>query len=296
MHWVRERDSFPAGMPGDADSHYAARPWVLEDPEGGLRMWYSGNDGTTSRILSAVRAPGQAWQRLGPCVGPGLAGDTDEFGVEAPSVVRTPGGYLMAYGGFDGDVTRLHMAASEDGERWDPLGTVLQRGEEDQLGATHPCLLQTGERWWLFYTGFGAAGRGGSILAAVSNTGASWDRVGCVLEPSPDEFGASAPCVTDIEREFQMFYASGPGDKMTIALATSPNGASWNRRGAVLSPSEDGPDSGSVDTPCVVRFTDGSTHMWYSAGLKGDTENVRQICSARFCSPEHPRGHPRVTG
>lgn len=287
MQWIREQHSFPPGVPGDADSHRASRPWVLEEQDGSLRMWYSGSDRTTSRILGAVKPQGQGWKRLGPLVEPGFAGDSDDYGVESPSVVRTPGGYLMVYGGFDGDVTRLHMAASDDGVRWDPHGTVLQRGDDDSAGATHPCLLPTGERWWLFYTGYrgGSAGGGGSILAAVSNTGASWDRVGCVLEPGPGDLAASHPCVIDVEREFQMFYVSDRGDEMTISLATSPDGVSWDRRGPLLAPSEAGPDSGCVDTPCVVRFMDGSMHMWYSGAPRDDIEGIRRICSATLSQP-----------
>jgi predicted GH43/DUF377 family glycosyl hydrolase len=78
----------------------------------------------------------------------GFAGDSDSYGAESPCVVKTPGGYLMVYGGFDGEVGRLHMATSEDSHRWDSQGTVMQRGPEDAGGANHPCLLMTGERWW----------------------------------------------------------------------------------------------------------------------------------------------------
>jgi predicted GH43/DUF377 family glycosyl hydrolase len=84
----------------------------------------------------------------------GFAGDSDSYGAESPCVVKTPGGYLMVYGGFDGKVSRLHMATSDDSHRWDPQGTIMQRGPEDAGGANHPCLLMTGERWWLFYTGY----------------------------------------------------------------------------------------------------------------------------------------------
>ena len=32
----------------------------------------------------------------------------------------------MAYGGFDGEITRLHMATSTDGVSWDRHGTTLE--------------------------------------------------------------------------------------------------------------------------------------------------------------------------
>jgi predicted GH43/DUF377 family glycosyl hydrolase len=84
----------------------------------------------------------------------GFAGDSDSYGAESPCVVRTPGGYLMVYGGSDGEISRPHMATSEDSHRWDSQGTIMQRGPEDAGGANHPCLLITGERWWLFSTGY----------------------------------------------------------------------------------------------------------------------------------------------
>src|SRR5438067_2520524 len=115
----------------------------------------------------------------------------------SPGVVRVPGGYLMAYGGSDGEHTRVHMAISADGHSWTGHGTIMQRGIEDALAATHPCLLITGRQWWLFYSGYDGAneGRHGAVLAAVSDSGASWDRLGPVLDPNAEELGASHPCV-----------------------------------------------------------------------------------------------------
>ena len=101
-------------------------------------MWYSGHDGTTGRILAAVQPPGGPWERLGVAIDAGFAGDSDEYGVESPCVVPTPGGYLMTYAGFDGEVTRLHMATSEEGRSWTAQGTIMQRGPMRPLApATH---------------------------------------------------------------------------------------------------------------------------------------------------------------
>jgi predicted GH43/DUF377 family glycosyl hydrolase len=88
-------------------------------------MWYSGHDGTSGRILTALRRPDGAWERLGVAIDAGFAGDSDQYSVESPCVVRTPGGYLMTYAGFDGEATRLHMATSDDGRRWTAQGTIM---------------------------------------------------------------------------------------------------------------------------------------------------------------------------
>jgi predicted GH43/DUF377 family glycosyl hydrolase len=202
-------------------------------------------------------------------------------------VVKTPGGYLMVYGGFDGEVTRLHMATSQGAHLWEPQGTILQRGSEDAGGANHPCLLVTGERWWLFYTGYPEAhgDQRSLVVAAVSQNGASWDRIGAVLQPEQDEIAVSHPCALEAARTIDLFYASSIARSTRIALATSSDGVAWDRRGTVLGPAGDGPDGSGVHTPCVVRLRDGSVRMWYAGLPIGDDELGYRICSARFPGP-----------
>lgn len=287
MEWVREgRVSLPTA-PGEPDAIRAWSPWVLEEPDGTLRMWYTGDDGTTSRILAAVRPPGADWERLGLAIDAGFAGDTDSYGAESPCVVKTPGGYLMVYGGFDGDVGRLHMATSSDAIRWEAQGTFIQRGSEDDSGANHPRLWIDAERWWLYFTGYSRSGGTdrSTILAAVSDTGASWDRVGPVLEPLAGEAGVSHPCVLEVSRKRYLFYASEVAGSFQIALGTSSDGIEWDRRGTVLAPGGGGPDGASAHTPCAIRRNDGSVAMWYSGLPAGDDALGYRICAARFPGP-----------
>jgi predicted GH43/DUF377 family glycosyl hydrolase len=287
VEWIREGAAFASRTPAEPDSLRALRPWVLEEAGHTLRMWYSGHDGTTGRILAAVRRPGGVWERVGVAIDAGFAGDSDRYGVESPSVVHTLGGYLMAYAGFDGEATRLHMATSDDGLRWTAQGTIMQRGPDEALGASHPCLLNTEAGWWLFYCGYDGSqdSRHAAILAAVSPTGASWDRVGTILEPVAGELAVSHPCVIEIARTFYMFYASDDGGTGSVAMATSADGLSWDRHGIVLPASDDGAEKGGVHSPCVVRLHDGSLRMWYAALAGGDAALAYQISSASFVGP-----------
>ena len=166
----------------------------------------------------------------------------------------------------------------------------MQRGTEDAVAATHPCLLITGERWWLYFSGYDGSrnSRRSVVLAAISPSGASWDRLGAVLEPAEGELAVSHPCVLEIAGTLHMFYASDDGDTVNIALATSADGAAWDRRGITLAPAGDDPGERSVHTPCVLRLHDGSLRMWYCALPAGDTALAHRICSARFPSPGRP--------
>jgi predicted GH43/DUF377 family glycosyl hydrolase len=141
----------------------------------------------------------------------------------------------------------------------------------------------------LFFTGYTGEGTTtrGAILGAVSETGASWDRVGPVLGPVGAETTTSHPCVLDIEREFMMFYSADRGREISIALATSPDGVSWGRRGSVLRASGEASDEVAVHTPCVLRLRDGSLRIWFAALAADDREGAYRIRSARFSAGLH---------
>jgi predicted GH43/DUF377 family glycosyl hydrolase len=272
------------GPNGDLDVLRAFGPSVLEEDDGTLRMWYSGHDGSTGRILEAVQRPGRRWEGRGLSIDAGFAGESDAYGVESPSVVATAEGYLMAYAGSDGADTRLHMATSVDGRLWKSLGTFMERGEEDAVGATHPFLLATSQGWWLFYSGYDGSGNGrrSSILAAVSDSGVSWDRVGPVLEPGDDEIAVYEPWVVGAQRRMEMFFVSDDDRRTTIQMATSEDGISWNRRGIMLPGSGEDVDTLEERSPCVLRLNDGTLRLWFAARPTSDPQADYCLCSAEF--------------
>jgi predicted GH43/DUF377 family glycosyl hydrolase len=283
--WINHHQVFsPEGSSTGPDSLRAFRPSLLEEDDGTLRMWYSGHDGSTGRILEAVREPGQDWKRLGTCVNAGAAGDTDAFGAESPSVVRMSGGYMMAYAGSDGADTRLHMASSDDGHEWKLLGTFLPRGEPDAVGATHPCLVVTGERWSLFYSGYdgGKEGRRAAIMSAVSEDGVAWDRVGPVLSPQPHEVAVTEASILVRRRHFTMFFVSDDGARATVDIATSDDGVSWDRRGSTLRLGRRHNDRSQLRSPAVLRLRDHHLRLWYAARTTGDPANGCRLWSADF--------------
>jgi predicted GH43/DUF377 family glycosyl hydrolase len=126
-------------------------------------------------------------------------------------------------------------------------------------------VVLSGDLWWLFYAGYDGSvnGRRSRILAAVSTAGASWDRVGPVLEPEPDELAVSEPWVIRVHGSFHMFYVSDDDDQTLIAVATSADGFDWDRRGTTVAPLQNG-DRG-VRSPCAARGRDGIVRLWYAA-------------------------------
>jgi predicted GH43/DUF377 family glycosyl hydrolase len=301
VDWAKQGDVLLPASAGDPDRLRAWQPWVVEEHDGTLRMWYSGHDGTTGRILEAVQPPGGSWRRVGVAVDAGLAGDSDRYGVEASCVVKVDEGYLMAYDGFDGRNSCLHLARSADGHNWTSEGPIVP-GKGRPLAGHTPSLLIGGDQRWLFYSAAvgGSAGNGSSgakgtngaggphrmaILAAISKPGGPWKPVGSVLEPEQGEVAVSHPCVVEISRTLYMFYASENGQQSSVALATSPDGVEWERRGIAVAATDDDPDTWAVTAPCVVRLRDGSIWMWYSRRPWGDDRLAYAIGSAVFPGP-----------
>jgi hypothetical protein len=99
------------------------------------------------------------------------------------------------------------------------------------------------------------------------------------------ELAVTHPCVIVIARTFYMFYASDDGERVSIAMATSADGLTWDRHGTILKAAGSGPEAQHVHTPCAVRCHDGSLRLWYAGLAAGDTRLGYRICSARFSGP-----------
>ena len=115
-------DRIRTGNSGAWDSYEVCCATVIED--GGLvRAWYAGRDGANApwRIGLAESSDGIAFQKHpnNPVLREGAAGDFDEDGVAAPSVLSTRGLYRMWYEarGFFG-ATSIGYAVSTDGVHW----------------------------------------------------------------------------------------------------------------------------------------------------------------------------------
>jgi predicted GH43/DUF377 family glycosyl hydrolase len=146
----------------------------------------------------------------------------------------------------------------------------------------------TGERWWLFYSGYDGSdnGRRATIMAAVSPNGAAWDRVGAVVEPTRDEVAVSEPWVLVRHRHFIMFYVSDVAARSAIDMATSDDGVTWDRRGTILAPGDVGDGSGLVRSPTAIHLNDGRLRLWYATHTAGDPADGYHLWSADLAAAD----------
>lgn len=236
IQWIRDpRNPILPPRPGEFDSNRCMNPWVVATGEGAYRLYYSGGDSTGRQRIGVATASiddAGKWTREGPLFETGAAGAFDARWCVLPHVVRF----------------------------------------EQNL-------------WRLFYTG--NAGRGSGLAAfpgigyATSADGKNWKRndEGAVISRSgeagdPDTIGIAGGSVIRVGDEWRFYYTGCPttgkahalNQQKTICLATSADGLTWTKLGAVMlrDPDRDYEDIG-VAGPVVHRDDDGLFRMWYSA-------------------------------
>ncbi len=128
IHWTWMPHDVRMPFGGTYDRDYAYQPDIVPLPDGMLRMYYTGHDGSAWRIVSAVSSDqGATWSREpGVRVNVGSTGDLDRSGVYRPVVLSLgANGYVMFYTGFGAPDGRILWAWSTDGLNWEKSNQVV---------------------------------------------------------------------------------------------------------------------------------------------------------------------------
>ena len=114
------------GSSGAADAYGAEDPFVIKE-NGIYRMWYTGYDGNTRRILYATSADGMKWERKGIALNTGGNGQADQLSAASPVVIKRNGQYELWYQGEGTASPTFHVmrAISRDGISWKKSGEVM---------------------------------------------------------------------------------------------------------------------------------------------------------------------------
>jgi predicted GH43/DUF377 family glycosyl hydrolase len=267
-------------------------PTILKDGSA-YKMWYSGSNGTASRIGYATSPDGLSWSKYGsnPVLVPSLSWEGNR--IYGPAVISDTGIYKVWYSGFDGTTTRIGYATSPDGVVWTKHGNpVLDVGTSatwEDVSVSRPSVVKMGTTYHMWYTG--RDGLYYRIGHATSTDGINWskDPANPVLDTgvsgSWDWIDVYAPSVVVYGDKYLMWYS---GSTLPTAyqtgFAVSTDGISWARQPGIIAEGAAGSfDSDSADYAAVI-LEGNQFKIWYS-GLNGaGTYNIG-YATAQVCSP-----------
>lgn len=146
----------------------------------------------------------------------------------------------------------------------DPVLARGATGAWDAVDVLNPAIFRTGSSWSNLYSGYD--GRTWQTGMAVSADGVNWTRRGKALAPDPatwegDYIAANGSAVAEGSRYLYWYQA---GREPRIGLATSADGANWQKHGPpVMGPGPYGSwDERGVADPYVVRI-EGTYYMYF---------------------------------
>lgn len=172
VSWSRAQGpALDVGSPGSWDSFFVIPAAVLREDSGHRMMYYWGGsdpfDVRTWKVGLATSDDGLRWQKYAE--NPIFEGRRDswETGILDMDVVKVDGAYYMFYQGselfYEGDEvvsdrTRLGLAISPDGIRWQRMGAEPffdngPPGSWDAQWTEGPVLLQIDDAWLMYYMG-----------------------------------------------------------------------------------------------------------------------------------------------
>lgn len=174
-----------------------------------------------------------------PVLLPGPEGSWDSLAVRAPSVVRSENGYVMFYGGFDGQEAMIGMATSPDGVQWtkfdvpetseapfaqsDPVFLPGEEGAWDEGNVVNPRVVRSPQGYMMAYSAVPRLNVSSTLGYAVSEDGVTWQRA---AEPILDYTavpGGRAIWFSELAYQdgtYFLFFELGTGGQTEVYLAT----------------------------------------------------------------------------
>ena len=245
------------------ESERIAYPYVLKE-NGTYKMWYSGYDGNTYRILYATSTDGYTWNKHGVVIDTG----DGEQRVYSPCVIHEGNTYKMWYTGYNGSVNRILYATSPDGINWTLHGVVMEPDEIDSKGPGHPSILHEGNTYKMWYMASNDTRRG-RILYATSTDGTNWTKHGVVMDyggPYESRGYTRMSVLRMPDGVYRMWYTAqnddGASNHYRIKAAYSLDGINWTKRDVEINYGDSYSPDG-VGFPAVI-LDNGQLMMWYT--------------------------------
>ena len=154
--WANHQLVININVEGTYDTSHAYAPKVIKDGST-YKMWYSGHNGTTWRIMYATSSNGTTWANHAMVLNIGDEGTYDTVSAYTPMVVKDGATYHMWYAGLDASRHRIIYADSANGTTWANHALVQDYNVEATYDTVHveaPTVLFEGLNYKIWYSGY----------------------------------------------------------------------------------------------------------------------------------------------
>ena len=221
--WSNHQKVLEKGAEGTYDTSRGSHATIIK--EGATyNMWYTGDDGSNTRIIFANSTDGENWANHQLVIDIGDEGTYDTSKSYAPSVIKDGATYEMWYTGQSpGSGSRIIFANSTDGINWNNHQMVVDIGEEgtyDTDFVQYSTIVKDNGEYNMWYSGYdGSAIR---IVYCNSSDGITWSNhqlsVDTSAEGTYDTTHSYTPSVLTDNSVHKMWY-SGYSDTNRIIYA-----------------------------------------------------------------------------
>lgn len=274
------------GSAGSWNSENVEAPFVLFDGVE-YKMWFSGFDGTKTRIGLATSSDGINWTEYSnnPVLDTGIPGEWDQNYAYSPAVIYDGREYKMWYAGYDGNSVRIGLATSPDGINWtkysgNPVLSDGTTGTWDDGEVLTRAVIFDGENYKMWFSGHNG-NLETQIGYATSPDGTHWEKYSGnpVMSQTAnvwDSFSVRAPAVIYDGVEYKMWYDGSNRFNRYIGYASSSDGITWNKEpDPVLLIGASGTwEDKSLYYPAVL-FDQNKYKMWYTGQDSQGSRNYK---------------------
>ena len=224
VNWTRVSGDVFSNDAATFDSAYRT-PHSIEELEDGVRLWYTGSDGTTTQIGSALADDLRGTfsrEGAGPRLQIGIPGSFDDVGLRDPTAVRIGDQTHLYYAGYDGLVWSIgHALVLDSGSlerRIDDLtlGSLpAMRGQGDtfsEFGVHSPVVLSQTEEEVRF------------VHAGSDFLGAGLDRLDSTMDELIPRVGLAVVNPATPEQMFPQQRFPTAGDELTFRTERGGDG------------------------------------------------------------------------
>lgn len=247
-------------------------PCVIKESDTSYKMWFSGSDGTNTRVLYSTSTDGINWSIpvLAVNIGTNAAG-YNSVASQIPYVIKESAtSYKMWFTGYDGTNCRLLYSTSTNGVNWTAPILTMNIGTYATADVSTCCVIEeSSTSYKLWFSGHNSGSSNWYTMYATSTDGVNWGTPTLAINYgtttySSQQFGQPR-VIKESSTSYKMWATGYDGTNFRILYSTSTDGITWTTPVLAINIASGTAYSTTLFYPSVIKESATSYKMWFEA-------------------------------